>query len=60
MDDLIVSRIKKASLDSMDHRAWDFLHQMSREELIGFLMKTMTTMQWFVYREEFRDEEEKS
>ena len=58
MDKLTVERIKKSRVNSVDHRAWDFLHQMSREELIEFLMKRMTTMQWFAYREDFRDEED--
>ena len=53
-----IKRIKKESEGSLDYRAWDFLFEMSRPELIDFLMKNMTMLQWYAYREEFRDEDE--
>lgn len=58
MDEDTIKRIKKESEGSLDYRAWDFLFEMSRPELIDLLMKNMTMLQWYAYREEFRDEDE--
>tara|TARA_R100001126_G_scaffold102740_1_gene88821 strand:+ start:4508 stop:4702 length:195 start_codon:yes stop_codon:yes gene_type:complete len=58
MDEVTIKRIEKECESSLDHRAWDFLYEMSRPELIRFLMETMTTRQWSEYREDFRDDDD--